>query len=146
MKPLHLLLLLPAFAALGAPPVAPTKSPEVPAQLPPQIETLQPGVKLTLLAEHPDLVTPTGIAVDKNGNIYSISCHTHFRPEDYDGPVHDEVLVFDANGKNRRVFYNKTDATMHVEIGPDGWIYLAERDRVLRVKDTNSDGVGDVEV
>ena len=145
MKPLHLLLLLPAFAALGAPPAAPTKSPEVPAQLPPQIETLQPGVKLTLLAEHPDLVTPTGIAVDKNGNIYSISCHTHFRPEDYDGPVHDEVLVFDANGMNRRVFYNKTDATMHVEIGPDGWIYLAERDRVLRVKDTNGDGVGDVE-
>jgi putative membrane-bound dehydrogenase-like protein len=145
MKPLHLLLLLPALAALGAPRVAPTKSPEVPAQLPPQIETLQPGVKLTLLAEHPDLVTPTGIAVDKNGNIYSISCHTHFRPEDYDGPVHDEVLVFDANGKNRRVFYNKTDATMHVEIGPDGWIYLAERDRVLRVKDTNGDGVGDVE-
>ena len=145
MKPLHLLLLLPVFAALGAPPAAPTKSPDVPAQLPPQIETLQPGVKLTLLAEHPDLVTPTGIAVDKNGNIYSVSCHTHFRPEDYDGPVHDEVVVFDANGKNRRVFYNKTDATMHVEIGPDGWIYLAERDRVLRVKDTNGDGVGDVE-
>ena len=145
MKPLYLLLSLAAFAALGAPPSAPTKSPEVPAELPPQIETLQPGVKLTLLAEHPDLVTPTGLAVDKNGNIYSISCHTHFRPEDYDGPVHDEVLVFDANGKNRRVFYNKTDATMHVEIGPDGWIYLAERDRVLRVKDTNGDGVGDVE-
>ncbi|OYW77259.1 MAG: hypothetical protein B7Z37_04995 [Verrucomicrobia bacterium 12-59-8] len=141
----HLLLfLLPAFAAFGAR-TAPSKSPEVPVQLPPQIEILQPGVKLTLLAEHPDLVTPTGIAVDKNGNIYSISCHTHFRPEDYDGPVHDEVLVFDANGKNRRVFYNKTDATMHVEIGPDGWIYLAERDRVLRVKDTDGDGVGDVE-
>ena len=34
---------------------------------------------------------------------------------------------------------------MHVEIGPDGWIYLAERDRVLRVKDTNGDGVGDLE-
>ncbi|WP_395737142.1 PVC-type heme-binding CxxCH protein [Prosthecobacter sp.] len=145
MKLLSLLLLLPAAAALGAPRVAPTKSPEVPAEVPPQIETLQPGVKLTLLAEHPDLVTPTGIAVDKNGNIYSISCHTHFRPEDYQGPEHDEVLVFDANGKNRRVFYNKTDATMHVEIGPDGWVYLAERDRVLRVKDSNGDGVGDVE-
>ncbi len=130
------------MAALGA---TPTKAPVVPDQLPPQIETLQPGVKLTLLAEHPDLVTPTGIAVDKNGNIYSISCHTHFRPDDYDGPVHDEVVVFDANGKNRRVFYNKTDATMHVEIGPDGWVYLAERDRVLRVKDSNGDGVGDVE-
>ncbi|WP_395743648.1 PVC-type heme-binding CxxCH protein [Prosthecobacter sp.] len=146
MKPLLLLLSLAGAASVfGAPRTAPTKSPEVPDQLPPQIETLQPGVKLTLLAEHPDLVTPTGIAVDKDGKIYSISCHTHFRPEDYDGPVHDEVLVFDANGKNRRVFYDKTDATMHVEVGPDGWIYLAERDRVLRVKDTDGDGVGDVE-
>ncbi len=142
MKTLLTSLLLSGVAAFGA---EPAKSPVVPDQLPPQIETSQPGVKITLIAEHPDLVTPTGIAVDKSGNIYSISCHTHFRPGDYDGPVHDELVVFDANGKNRRVFYNKTDATMHVEIGPDGWIYLAERDRVLRVKDTNGDGVGDVE-
>lgn len=138
-----LLALLPlvAFAQSGPPP----KAPDVPKDLPPQIETLQPGVKLTLLAEHPDLVTPTGIDVDDKGNIWLASCHTHFRPQGYVGPEHDEIVVFDANGKNRRVFYNKTDATMHVEVGPDGWIYLAERDRILRVKDTNGDGVGDLE-
>lgn len=139
----RLLVLLPlaALAQSGPPP----KAPAVPAELPPQIETLQSGVKLTLLAEHPDLVTPTGIDVDEKGNIWLAACHTHFRPEGYSGPEHDEILVFDANGKNRRVFYNKTDATMHVEVGPDGWIYLAERDRILRVKDTNGDGVGDLE-
>lgn len=135
------LLPLAAFAQSGPPP----KAPDVPKDLPPQIETLQPGVKLTLLAEHPDLVTPTGIDVDDKGNIWLASCHTHFRPQGYVGPEHDEIVVFDANGKNRRVFYNKTDATMHVEVGPDGWIYLAERDRILRVKDTNGDGVGDLE-
>ncbi|MBL9145964.1 MAG: c-type cytochrome [Verrucomicrobiaceae bacterium] len=144
MKHLLASLLVP-LAAMAATPVAPPKAPEVPAQLPPEIQLLQPGVKLTIVAEHPQVVTPTGIDVDEKGNIYSISCHTHFRPEGYAGPEHDEVVVFDANGKNRRVFYNKTDATMHVEVGPDGWIYLAERDRVLRVKDTNSDGVGDLE-
>ena len=106
---------------------------------------MQPGLKLTLLAEHPDLVTPTGIDVDDKGNIYTISCHTHFRPEGYDGPIHDEVVVFNKEGKNRRVFYNKTDMTMHVEVGTDGWIYLAQRNRLLRVKDTNNDGVGDLE-
>jgi putative membrane-bound dehydrogenase-like protein len=141
MKRLLILLPLAAFAQSGPPP----KAPDVPKDLPPQIETLQPGVKLTLLAEHPDLVTPTGIDVDEKGNIWLASCHTHFRPQGYMGPEHDEIVVFDANGKNRRVFYNKTDATMHVECGPDGWIYLAERDRILRVKDTNGDGVGDLE-
>lgn len=121
------------------------KAPNVPSELPPKIEVLQPGVKLTLLAEHPDLVTPTGISVDAKGNIWLVSSHTHFRPQGYAGPVRDEILVFDRDGKHRRVFYNKTDKTMHVEVGPDGWIYLAERGRILRVKDTDGDGVGDVE-
>ncbi len=121
------------------------EAPDVPAELPPQIETLQPGVTLTLLAQHPDLVTPTGIDVDEQGRIWLAACHTHFRPQGYAGPVHDEILVFDRDGRNRRVFYNKTDATMHVELGPDGWVYLAERDRILRVKDLDGDGTGDTE-
>ena len=129
---------------LAAQTPAPPKPPEVPTDLSPRIQTLQPGVKLTLLAEHPDLVTPTGISVDAQGRIYLAACHTHFRPEGYTGPVHDEILTFDADGKNRRVFYNQTTATMHVECGPDGWIYLAERSRILRIKDTNGDGSADL--
>lgn len=139
----HLLLLAPVIALAQSGP--PPKAPVVPTDLNPQIETLQPGVKLTLLAEHPALVTPTGIDVDDQGRIWLAASHTHHRPEGYDGPQHDEILVFDADGKNRRVFYNKTDATMHVEVGPDGWIYLAERDRILRVKDSDGDGTGDTE-
>lgn len=119
--------------------------PEVPAEVPAEIEILQPGVTFTLLAEHPDLVTPTGIDVDPDGNIWLVSSHTHFRPDEYAGPEHDEVLVFDREGKNRRVFFNNTDATMDLELGQDGWVYLAERSRILRVKDSDGDGVGDVE-
>lgn len=140
----HRLLILLPLAAL-AQTAPPPKAPVVPTDLAPQIETLKPGVKMTLLAEHPALVTPTGIDVDDKGRIWLAACHTHFRPEGYEGPQHDEILVFDAEGKNRRVFYNQTDATMHVEVGPDGWIYLAERDRVLRVKDSDGDGTGDTE-
>lgn len=124
---------------------AQTKTPQVPTELAAGIETLQPGVQLTLLAEHPALVTPTGIDVDAQGQIWLIACHTHFRPEGYPGPDYDEVLVFDKDGANRRVFYNKTAATMHVRLGADGWVYLAERDRILRVKDSDGDGVGDTE-
>lgn len=140
-----LAFLIPTLGALSALSAAPPKAPDVPAELAPQIEILQTGVKLTLLAEHPSLVTPTGVDVDALGNIWLVSCHTHFRPEGYAGPVHDEILVFDKDGKNRRVFYNRTDATMHVELGPDGWVYLAERDRILRVKDSDGDGTGDIE-
>jgi putative membrane-bound dehydrogenase-like protein len=144
-KTLFIITLAMPFIAFDAFAEDRTKAPNVPTEIPAQIEVLQPGVRLTLLAEHPDLVTPTGIAVDAKGQICLVACHTHFRPEGYAGPEHDEILVFDKDGENRRVFYNKTDATMHVEIGPDGWVYLAQRNRILRVKDTNGNGVGDTE-
>lgn len=114
----------------------------------PQVSTTQPGVGLTLIAEHPDLVTPTGIDVDDKGRVWVIATHTHMRPEDYQGPEHDEILMFDLTQKDslkRHVFYNATTATMDLELGPDGWVYLAERDRILRIKDTNADGRADVE-
>ncbi len=116
----------------------------------PEVEILQPGVRLTRVVEHPDLVTPTGVDVDAEGNVWTVATHTHFRPEDYDGPTHDEVLVFsDPNGDgqadHRQVFYNATVATMDLELGPDGWVYLAERSRILRIKDTDGDGQADVE-
>jgi len=111
---------------------------------------LQDGVTLTLVAEHPDLATPTGIDVGDDGRIWVVATHTHFRPDDYVGPEHDEILIFsdeDGDGEMERrvVFYATTDATMDLELGSDGWVYLAERDRVLRVRDTDGDGVGDHE-
>ncbi len=133
-----------AYEAVAQTKPAP-KAPNVPQALMPNIQTHQSGVRMTLLAEHPDLVTPTGIDVDKEGKIWLISCHTHFRPEGYDGPEHDEVLVFSRDGKHRQVFYNKTDATMHIKLGQDGWVYLAQRDRILRIKDTDADGTADME-
>ena len=118
----------------------------------PRIEILQPGVKLTLLAEHPDLVTPTGIGVDAEGNLWVVACHTHFRPSTYQGPEHDEILMFDAQGKNRRVFYNRTKTTMQLLLDPatakeqastngaqperrGRSVLVAQRDRILRIKE-----------
>lgn len=111
---------------------------------------LQDGVTLSLVAEHPDLATPTGIDVDDMGRVWVVATHTHFRPDDYVGPEHDEILVFsdedgDGQMERRDVFYAATDATMDLELGSGGWVYLAERDRVLRIRDTNGDGVGDRE-
>ncbi|MDF1858979.1 MAG: hypothetical protein P1U87_02125 [Verrucomicrobiales bacterium] len=110
----------------------------------PEVKTLQPGVTLTLVAEHPDLATPTGIDVDDRGRVFLVACHTHMPGEDYPGPDKDEILIFDPDGKHT-VFYDKTHHTMDLELGPDGWVYLAERDRILRVRDTDDDGIADTE-
>ncbi|MEO2049804.1 MAG: PVC-type heme-binding CxxCH protein, partial [Pirellulales bacterium] len=114
------------------------------AEREPQVQTLQPGMRLTLIAEHPDLVTPTGIDVDRDGHVWLVASHTHFPPDNYPGPKHDEILIFDPDGR-RHVFYNATHHTMDLELGSDGWVYLAERDRILRIKDSDGDGQADLE-
>ena len=111
-------------------------------ELNPELSFAEKGVELTLVAEHPDVVTPTGLDVDSEGNIWLVCSHTHFRPEDYEGPKHDEIVVLRPDG-TRSVFFNQTTATMDLELGPDGWVYLAERDRILRVRDSNDNGSGD---
>jgi hypothetical protein len=110
----------------------------------PEVEILHPGVRLSVVAEHPDIATPTGVDVDKDGQVWAVACHTHMPPKDYDGPTMDEILIFEPDG-TRRIFYDKTSQTMDLELGEDGWVYLAERDRILRVRDSDGDGKGDVE-
>jgi putative membrane-bound dehydrogenase-like protein len=114
----------------------------------PELQILLPGVQMSVVAEHPALATPTGIDVDSQGRVWLVATHTHFRPEDYSGPEHDEVLVFtdstgDGKADQRSVFYNATTATMDLELGSEGWVYLAQRSSILRVRDSTGDGQGD---
>lgn len=105
-----------------------------------------PRIVIELVAEAPDIVTPTGLGVDAKGRVIVIESHTHFRPKDYKGPERDRVLMFtmDAKGKAKRsIFYEGLKMGMDVCIGQDGWVYLAERSRILRVRDTNGDGKAD---
>jgi putative membrane-bound dehydrogenase-like protein len=141
-------LLLSVVSAPTQP--ADIRAPEIPANCPPELRTLRPGVTLTEVVANPAVMTPTGIDVDRQGRIWAVSTHTHFRPTDYSGPKHDSVIVYaDRDGDGRHesstLFYEQTDATMDLELGPDNWVYLAERDRILRVRDTDGDGRGDEE-
>ena len=53
-----------------------------------------PRIQIELVAEAPNIVTPTGLGVDSKGRVLVIESHTHFRPKDYQGPERDRVLMF----------------------------------------------------
>ena len=38
-----------------------------------------------------------------SGRVWAVASHTHFRPDDYDGPQHDEIVVLEA-GDHRTAF------------------------------------------
>jgi putative membrane-bound dehydrogenase-like protein len=130
-------ILLPAFApcllfgATGTPPA-------------PEAKALREGVSIEMIAEHPAVVTPIGLDVDRQGQIWLVASHTHETPKGYSGPDRDEVLVFNPDGE-RIVFRSQTIHTMDLELGRDGWVYLAERDRILRLRDSDGDGRADEE-
>lgn len=93
-------------------------------------------VEITLVARDPDIVTPTGIAVDGRGRIFVIESHTHFPPKDYAGPKTDRIrLLVDADGDGQAesvgTFFEGTSATMNMGFGPNGNLYVATRMEVF---------------
>ena len=83
---------------------------------------LDDRLQLQLVAAEPDVVTPTGLAVDHKGRVLVIESHTHFRPEGYKGPAADRILLMDdfdpATGKARKisVFFEGTKHTMNLAV------------------------------
>lgn len=127
-----IVLLLAGQVALGAPP-----------------RSLDDRLTIELVAAEPEIVTPTGIAVDRAGRIYCIESHTHFRPEGYTGPPADHIQVFDdfdAEGRARKIstFFEGTKATMGLAFNADeSWLYVVSRSELIRIRDTNGDGQSD---
>jgi putative membrane-bound dehydrogenase-like protein len=106
------------------------------------------ALTVELFAAAPDIVHPVGAAFDGRGRLLVIESHTHFRPKDYKGPSHDRIRVLedtDGDGKADRftTFYEGTTATMGIAAHPDGSIYLATRNAILRLRDTKGSGKAD---
>jgi len=85
--------------------------------------SLDPRLKVTLFAEHPQIVTPTGIDVDPKGRVWAIESNTHFPPEGYTGHPTDRVLVMsdtDSDGRADRiiVFKDGIKQAMSVALRP----------------------------
>jgi len=101
---------------------------------------------MELVAREPEIVTPTGIAVDRQGRIWVIENNTHQRAASYHGPASDRIRVFadfDANGRPRKVhtFAEGFRDSMGLALGERDAVYLATRSAVHLLRDTVGDGV-----
>jgi putative membrane-bound dehydrogenase-like protein len=107
------------------------------AAAPPEVR--DPDLVLELIAKEPDIVTPTGIAVDQRGRIWCLENHTHQRGTDYKGPSSDRIRVFEdfgPDGRARKVwtFAEGFRDAMGLTFGPDGSLYLATRSTIYRLQ------------
>lgn len=121
--------------------------------------SLDPRLAITLFAENPQIVTPTGIDVDEQGTVWAIESNTHFPPKDYKGHPSDRLLVFrDADGDGRaespKVFLDGLKHTMSVAVRPawldpiaieagtkpaDRQVFVATRREILLLEDIDGD-------
>ena len=103
---------------------------------------------IELFAEHPQIVTPTGLAVDARGRVFVAESHTHFRPDGYKGPKTDRILILedtDGDGKadKKTVFHEGFTHVMDIEFYRDGSLYVATRMDIHRMRDTDGDDRAD---
>ncbi len=109
---------------------------------------LDDRLQIELFAADPEIVTPCGLAVDARGRVLVVESHTHFRPENYQGPPADRIRMLvdtDGDGRADRVttFFEGSRATMNVAVHPDGSVYVATRMAIFRLCDTDDDGRAD---
>jgi putative membrane-bound dehydrogenase-like protein len=110
--------------------------------------TVDKRLVVELVAGEPDLVTPTGVAVDERGRIWVIENHTHQRPANYKGPTSDRILIFedfgpDGKARQRSVFADGFKDTMGIALGKKGAVYVATRSTIYLLRDTKGNGKAD---
>jgi putative membrane-bound dehydrogenase-like protein len=117
----------------------------VPTPAPPR--PLDPRLVFELIAAEPEIVTPTGLAIDQRGRILVIESHTHFRPEGYKGPAADRVRVFEDRNRDGKpecvgTFFKGTRMTMNLAVARDGSVFVATRSALYRLEDRDGDDNG----
>ena len=98
-----------------------------------------PAIVVELVAAEPRIVTPVGLTVDDQGRVIVVESHTHFRPENYEGPPADRLRVFedkDGDGTFETVatLHEGGAATMNVEVERDGSLLVANRSELYRLR------------
>ncbi len=111
-------------------------------------QSLDDRIVIELFAEAPDIVTPIGIVVDRHGRALVVESHTHFRPDDYEGPAADRIRAFkDTTGDGRAdritTYFEGTQQTMSIALAEDDSLFVATRREVFRLRDEDGDGMAD---
>ncbi|MEQ8208719.1 MAG: c-type cytochrome [Lacipirellulaceae bacterium] len=112
---------------------------------PPRV--LLEGFELEQIAKEPEIVTPVGMTFDDQGRMFVIESHTHQRPDDYEGPKGDRILMFadkdgDGSFEKPTVFAEGFQQAMNT-MATGEWLYVVTRREVTRIRDTDLDGKAD---
>ncbi|MEM8953424.1 MAG: PVC-type heme-binding CxxCH protein [Verrucomicrobiota bacterium] len=96
-----------------------------------------PNVKITLFAENPSVVTPTGVDVDPSGRVFVAENNTHQQPDQYPGHPTDQILILeDTNGDGladkRQVFNDDLTLTTDLIFDENGNLYVSTRSQIYR--------------
>ena len=96
-------------------------------------------------ASAPNIVQPVSAICDEQGRLLVIENHTHFRPEDYEGPETDRILIVedsdnDGTADSFEIYFEGERDSMDLALHPDGTVYLATRRKIMRLEDTDHDG------
>jgi putative membrane-bound dehydrogenase-like protein len=102
-------------------------------------------LQISLYAEHPDIVTPIGVAVDQRGRLYVVESHTHSPPPDYDGPKGDRIKVFegvrpDGRAERSSVFADDLFQAQSIAFDPQGVLYVVCTRGLFVLHDRDGDG------
>lgn len=119
-----------------------------PTQVPANFQLFDPNLRLDLISEQPDIVTPIGLAIDQEDALFVLESHTHSPPAHYQGPKFDRIKKgVDENGDGTPdkwlVFADSIMNGNNLAIDPAGRILVTEKKRLLAFWDDDNDGQSD---
>ena len=87
---------------------------------PEEPKSLDPNYRLELFADDSMISTPIGCTIDQTGRLLVIESHTHFRPDNYEGPENDRILAFsdknnDCKAYKVDIYYEGETHTMSIK-------------------------------
>ena len=101
-------------------------------------KAMVPGIKVSLFAMEPGIVTPIGATVDAQGRLLAVESNSHFRPKKYQGPATDRILMLqDTTGAGKAdkitTFYEGQNSLMNIVADRDGSVLVSSRNEIFRL-------------